>query len=77
MGPAPRTTKDMSIEEVIRRHSVRVNAFEHNGFRCARFFVSASKDNEEGALPHGIDEPPWKAWPPRARINAIRPVRDE
>jgi len=55
VASAPQITKDMTIEEVIRRYPKTANAFERFGLRCTGCCVSAFEDVEEGALSHGID----------------------
>ncbi len=55
MASAPQITKDMRIEEVIKRYPKTIGAFERFGLRCTGCCVSALEDIEEGALSHGID----------------------
>lgn len=55
MVSAPQITKDMRIEEVIKRHPKTIGAFERFGLRCTGCCVSALENIEEGALSHGID----------------------
>ncbi len=55
MASAPRITKDMKIEEVIKRYPETIGTFERYGLRCASCGVSAFEYIEEGARSHGID----------------------
>lgn len=55
MASAPRITKDMKIEEVIKRFPLTIGAFERYGLRCTSCSVSAFENIKEGALSHGID----------------------
>lgn len=55
MASASHITKEMTIEEVIRRYPKTVDAFERFGLRCTGCSLSAFEDIEEGALSHGID----------------------
>ena len=55
MASAPHITKDMRIEEVIKRYPKTIQTFEHYGLRCASCGVSAFEYIEEGARSHGID----------------------
>lgn len=55
MASAPLITKEMRIEEVIKRHPETVKTFERYGLRCCGCCVSAYEDIEKGALSHGLD----------------------
>lgn len=52
---APKITKEMTIDEVIKQYPRTVSAFERYGLRCSGCCVSAFENIEEGALSHGID----------------------
>ncbi|RJP70732.1 MAG: DUF1858 domain-containing protein [Candidatus Abyssobacteria bacterium SURF_17] len=55
MASGPRITKEMRIEEVIKRYPRTIETFERFGLRCTGCSVAAFEDIEEGALSHGID----------------------
>jgi hybrid cluster-associated redox disulfide protein len=55
MVSAPQITKDMKIDEVIKRYPKTIETFERFGLRCSSCSVSAFEYIEEGARSHGID----------------------
>jgi len=55
MVSAPQITKQMKIEEVIKRYPKTVNVFERFGLRCSSCSISAFEYIEEGARSHDID----------------------
>jgi hybrid cluster-associated redox disulfide protein len=50
-------TKDMKIEEVLRKYPQTVPTFEHFGIDCAGCQLSELENLEQGARVHGIDLP--------------------
>jgi hybrid cluster-associated redox disulfide protein len=55
MISAPQITKEMKIEEVVKRYPKTVAVFERFGLRCTSCSVSAFEHIEEGARSHDID----------------------
>ncbi|RJP19585.1 MAG: DUF1858 domain-containing protein [Candidatus Abyssobacteria bacterium SURF_5] len=55
MISAPQITKNMKIEEVVKRYPKTISVFERFGLRCTSCSVSAFEYIEEGARSHGID----------------------
>jgi hybrid cluster-associated redox disulfide protein len=50
-------TKDMKIEEVLRKHPQTIPTFERFGIDCAECQLSEFENLEHGARVHGIDLP--------------------
>lgn len=55
MVSAPEITKDMRIEEVVKRFPKTIPVFERFGLRCTSCSVAAFEYIEEGARSHGIN----------------------
>jgi hybrid cluster-associated redox disulfide protein len=55
MASAQPITREMTIEEVMRRYPETIEAFEQHGLRCSGCCVSSYENIEEGALSHGVD----------------------
>ena len=55
MISAPHITKNMKIDEVVKRYPQTVSVFERYGLRCTSCSISAFEKIEEGARSHNID----------------------
>jgi len=48
-------TKDMKIEEVLRKYPKTVTVFAKHGFQCIGCAAASFESIEQGAATHGID----------------------
>lgn len=48
-------TKDMKIDEVIKKHPETLEVFEKFGFHCVGCVIANLENIEDGAVVHGID----------------------